>query len=78
MAQRNKHPVDDFYSILDSTRRYTDKDFTADDTALFWEDMGEKAEEVGFDEDKISWRRAYDAFPNKTLFGDGISINDIN
>ena len=53
MAQRNKHPVDDFYSLLDSTRRYTGKDFTVDDTALFWEDMGEKAEEVGFDEKKI-------------------------
>ena len=78
VAQRNKHPVDDFYSILDSTRRYTDKDFTPDDTALFWDDMGEKAEEVGFDEKKIVWKRAYDAFPSKTLFGDGISVNDVN
>lgn len=41
-AIRNKAQVDDFWSTLQNTAaKYTDSDFTADESALAWTDMGE-------------------------------------
>ena len=76
--QRMKAPVDDFWNILGASGdgQYTDSDFTADDTALWWADMGESnASWAG-----TSWMRATEmgGTPMGTLFGDGISVDDIN
>lgn len=38
---RNKADVDDFYTLVAATQKYTDDDFTADNSSLFWEDRGE-------------------------------------
>jgi len=78
-AKRNKLALDDFYGVLDSSKEgvYTDKDFTPNDGALFWADLGEKAED-GLNPKDITWKRAFDALPGKTLFGKGMSPDDVN
>lgn len=73
-AIRNKAQVDDFWSTLQNTAaKYTDSDFTADASSLAWTDMGEKNNWIGSE-----FKRASTNFPNATLFGAGISTDDIN
>ena len=67
-----KAPVDDFWSILGSTGVYTDTDFTADNSSLWWSDMGESNDGWA----GTSWARA--SSMTGTLFGEGISVDDIN
>ena len=38
---RNKAPLDDFFSIYNGSSMYTDADFAPDNDAIFWADMGE-------------------------------------
>ena len=40
---RNKAPLDDFYSIYEGVTPYKDDDFTNDSTSLSWESLGESA-----------------------------------
>ena len=39
VANRDKAALDDFYKILSSKKAYTDKDFTADQSAVYWSDI---------------------------------------
>ena len=39
VAKRDKAALDDFYKILSSKKAYTDKDFTADLSAVYWSDI---------------------------------------
>ena len=48
-----------------------DKDFPADGSSITWADFGEG------NNDNLKWDRAQNLFPQKTLFGDGISYDDI-
>jgi len=58
------------------SEKYADDDFTPDNSSLFWADMGETSlSEVAPD---IKWTRATEAFSKNTLFGSGISPDDIN
>ena len=70
--ERMKTDVDDFWSILGSGNQYTDSDFTADQSALWWADMGETNDKWA----STSWARA--SSMTGTLFGEGISVDDIN
>ena len=75
---RAKTPSDDFYGILNSSGRYTDSDFTADSTSLYWADLGEPDGPQYYDESYIAWERASDKLNGATLFGaNGISNKDI-
>ena len=56
---RNKLPLPDFYEILDAGLRYSDDDFTPDQSALTWTDMGEKGKNE-LDNKNVSWKRIYD------------------
>ena len=38
---RNKAELDDFWSIYRGTEKFSDDDFGHDNSALFWDDMGE-------------------------------------
>ena len=76
-TERNKQPLLDFYTILGGTALFTDNDFTPDSSSLFWADMGEYPDAF-LHPNTVTWKRAYDAMPNKTLFGSGISPDDIN
>ena len=49
---RIKQPVDDFYSIVRSSNKYRDDDFTNDESSLFWGDMGESYRANGY-----KWKR---------------------
>lgn len=72
---RNKAPVADFYGLLSGSSKYTDEDFTTDNDALWWSDLGEYP---GNTNRYPTWTRAKTAFPNSTLFGDGVTVDDIN
>ena len=50
---------------------FTDADFPADGSSISWPDMNEP------DNSGLPWDRAQTLFPQKTLFGDGISFDDI-
>jgi len=72
---RNKAPLDDFWGILkDSSATYTDLDFTPDNTSLVWSNLNESS---GLTDEPPNWERANTAFPGSSLFGDGISPDDI-
>ena len=76
VSDRTKTPVEPFYELLQSPERYSDKDFTPDTSSLYWQDMHEGA--IVKEED-ARWSRAYDVFGSSlTLFGKGISNDDIN
>ena len=72
---RNKAPVDPFYQIVMKSEKYSDRDFTPDATSMDWVDMKED-ELVKYHNTK--WQRAQDIFPGKSLFGGGITPDDIN
>ena len=72
---RNKKEVANFYELVQGWLPYSDPDFTPDASSLDWADQGEK-ELAHFS--SVDWVRAQTAFPAKTLFGDGISADDIN
>jgi len=39
--RRNKAELVDYYAIQSGSEKYSDDDFTPDDSALFWDDMNE-------------------------------------
>jgi len=39
--KRHKAALPDFYSTLKSGNKYTDKDFSADVTSIYWSGFGE-------------------------------------
>ena len=66
-----KDPVD-FWKFRTGTEPFTDADFPADGSSISWPEMQES------DNSHLTWTRAGATFPEKTLFGDGISYDDIN
>lgn len=71
---RNKATPDDFYGIYQGSEDYTDDDFTADATSLYWETYGEPV----FGGTNTHWVRAKDAFPTHSLFGHhGVGPDDV-
>ena len=81
IADRNKAPVDDFYTIFGKKALYKDDDFTNDASSLAWTSkFKEKAFSFATDAN-FSWVRASEAFPTSggySLFGsDGIMPEDI-
>ena len=67
-SARNKAPLEDFFTILSGSAKFTDSDFTASKTSLLW--PGEKAHETTIGR----WQRA-------TTIRDGLSLwgkNDVN
>jgi len=53
-ADRNKAELVEFYEIYDAigSDKYEDKNFTPDDTSIFWADMNESSNLAG-----IGWLR---------------------
>ena len=74
-ANRNKEAVDNFYELLKSGKVYSDDDFTPDASAVWWSDI-DTAEE-GINDIPITWKRATAIDGKHTLFGKGISADDI-
>ena len=74
-ANRNKEEVDKFYELLASDKVYSDDDFTADASAIWWSKIDTAEGEI--DQIPISWKRATDLKPKHKLFGKGISPDDI-
>ena len=74
-ANRNKEEVDKFYELLASDKVYSDDDFTPDASAIWWSKIDTAEGEI--DQIPISWKRATDLKPKNTLFGKGISPDDI-
>jgi calpain-5 len=71
-----KADVDDFWKILSEPGEYTDEDFKASTESLLWKDWGEKNQWSNMD---IGWKRATELnYSPKSLWGDGISVDDIN
>ena len=66
----------DFYKLLYKESKFTDSDFKADYSSLDWAEWGEQ--ELYNKRSIIEWGRAQDVFPGKTIFGNGISADDIN
>ena len=64
----------DFTTLRNGQYLISDPQFPAGDESMAWPELGEKLET---DMDNAIWERAYKAFPGKTLFGDGISTDDI-
>lgn len=74
--RRMKASTDDFWKILSEDGQYKDEDFTATDDSLMWSDKGESNQWSNMN---ITWKRATELNINpKSLFGDGISVDDIN
>ena len=77
-----KSELPDFYDIVGKEEKYLDDWFAPDNTALFWDSMGEgngvMAQAYLDVENPISWVRASESFPTATLFGTGITSHDIN
>ena len=69
----------DFYTIVGQTSLWEDPHFKPEDDSLFWADMNESpAGLVALSKMPLfSWTRASEAFPDATLFGDGITHQDI-
>ena len=76
-SDRNKMTLPSFADKLASNPRFSDKEFPHDMTSLYWKDMGEEALNLP---DDLVWKRASETFAGKgkTLFGDGISPDDVN
>lgn len=77
-ANRNKQLPPKFSDYISVTSgKFMDLEFAPNADAIYWADMGEHAPD-GFE--KITWARAYNTFASKgkSLFGDGISTDDIN
>ena len=74
-ANRNKEEVDNFYELLASHKVYSDDDFTPDASAIWWSNIDTADGEIN--KIQISWKRATDLKPKHTLFGKGISPDDI-
>merc|ERR1719469_1442389 len=75
-SDRNKMTLPSFADNLASNPRFSDKEFPHDETSLYWKDMGEEALNLP---DDLVWKRASETFAGKgkTLFGDGISPDDV-
>ena len=72
--ERNKAELEDYWSIASGDKLYTDKDFTADESALFWADIGEG--KAGSNEFK--WYRASEKLAGHSLFGsNGVTPEDV-
>ena len=71
-----KRDVEDFWSIINKDELWTDNDFKAtNEQALIWKDMGESS--ADWDAITINWKRASTDFSDHSLFGEGISVDDI-
>ena len=75
-ANRNKAALDDFYTLLKSKKAYSDDDFTPDTSAVYWSDIDTLTDQVL--KTPIKWERAGKLGGGRTLFGKGISPDDIN
>ncbi len=80
-AARNKRQLPDFYSLVADNQKYTDSDFSADDSSFFWSNHGEGYwQGLANNYNSMEWKRAKDTFEgeNNHLWGaNGISPNDI-
>ena len=76
-SDRNKQLPPSFADNIASNYRMIDLEFPHDKTSLYWEDMGESALNLP---EGLEWKRAHETFAGKgkTLFGDGISPDDVN
>ena len=75
-AKRNKEPVDKFYDLLASGKVYSDDDFTPDSSAAYWKDI-DTVGASGMDQLVITWKRATQIPGSNSLFGKGVSADDI-
>ena len=66
--------VEDFWSLKNGTSKWTDPVFGPNEESLYWADLGETNPRWG----SVTWSRAQDAFPGKSLFGAGASLDDVN
>lgn len=69
---RAKAAVDDFWTIRGQTGAWTDTDFAADAGSLAWKDFNEG------DYSSYKWGRLGQTQTNLSIFGDGISVDDIH
>ena len=74
-AKRNLAAVDDFWTLLSSGQKYSDDDFTPDGSSVYWADMGEGTDSIA--DLKLKWKRATEIPGDHSLFGKGISPDDI-
>ena len=63
---RNKKALPDFYSLLNSSKKYTDPDFSPDSSSFYW-----KGHENwwSFRDYNYEWKRAKEMYPKNTLWG---------
>ena len=78
-ADRNKQIPPEFGDYINSQYRFQDLEFTASTESLFWDDMDEELPE-DLKPSQVTWARAFETFAprGRTLFGDGITTDDIN
>ena len=70
--ERRKADLPDFYGILNGAEQFTDASFPPEESSLYWTEFGEYHDSWA----GATWARA-STLPG-TLFGDGISADDIN
>ena len=76
--KRNKEAVDKFYDLLASGKVYSDDDFTPDKSAIYWKDIDTIGPfDQGMDTLPVTWKRATQIPGNNTLWGKGVSADDI-
>ena len=77
-ADRAKADNEDFYALYSGSSTYTDSDFTADSSSLYWAGFGETRGQMAQTESYVTWARAGEKFSSNTLFGsNGITEEDI-
>ena len=75
-ANRNKAKLDDFYALLKGSTPYSDDDFSADMSAVYWKDIDTVGAMDAELKKPVTWKRASAMGSDKTLFGKGISPDD--
>ena len=72
---RNKGPVEDFWTLVKGTTQWKDTDFTADTSAFAWTDFGEKSSFPY--STQAHWVRALNYGAGYSFLGDGATADDV-
>jgi len=80
-AERNKAPLDDFWTNYRGSTQYSDSEFTPDASSLHWTDISHSDGSTGSEGARwsgIQWQRAGDVFADHSLYGtNGVTPADV-
>ena len=74
-AHRNKASLANLATVQDNDAKFADLDFMPDYSSLFWADIEDsKLKKLA---ELVQWYPAGSVFPEQSLFGEGISPDDV-